>query len=56
MTDKVVDRYFPVLAELETELEAIEEQIFVKNQARSNIEALYDLKSKLMLSSTRSIP
>jgi magnesium transporter len=49
LIDKVVDRYFPVLDQLETELEAIEEQIFVKNQARSNIEALYDLKSKLMI-------
>ena len=49
LIDKVVDRYFPVLDGLETELEAIEEQIFVKNQARSNIEALYELKSKLMV-------
>ena len=48
LIDKVVDRYFPVLDQLETELEAIEEQIFLKNQARSNIEALYDLKRKLM--------
>jgi magnesium transporter len=49
LIDNVVDRYFPVLDQLETELETIEEQIFVKNQARSNIEALYDLKSKLMI-------
>jgi magnesium transporter len=48
LIDKVVDRYFPVLDQLETELEAIEDQIFVKNQARSNIEALYGLKRKLM--------
>jgi magnesium transporter len=48
LVDKVVDRYFPVLDLLETELETIEEQIFVKNQARSNIEALYALKRKLM--------
>jgi magnesium transporter len=48
LIDKVVDRYFPVLDLLETELESIEEQIFVKNQARSNIEALYGLKRKLM--------
>ncbi|MEP6941890.1 MAG: magnesium/cobalt transporter CorA [Betaproteobacteria bacterium] len=48
LLDKVVDRYFPVLDLLETELEKIEEQIFVKNQARSNIEALYALKRKLM--------
>ena len=48
LIDKVVDRYFPVLDQLESELEAIEEQIFVKNQVRSNIEALYELKRKLM--------
>jgi magnesium transporter len=48
LMDKVVDRYFPVLDALETELETVEEQIFVKNAARSNIEALYDLKRKLM--------
>jgi magnesium transporter len=46
--DKVVDRYFPILETLEDELEAIEEQIFIRNTARSNIEALYDLKRKLM--------
>ena len=48
LMDKIVDRYFPVLDALETELESIEEQIFVKNAARSNIEALYGLKRKLM--------
>jgi magnesium transporter len=48
LLDKVVDRYFPVLDALETELEAVEEQIFVKNAARSNIEKLYALKRKLM--------
>jgi magnesium transporter len=48
LLDKVVDRYFPVLDALETELEAVEEQIFVKNAARSNIEKLYGLKRKLM--------
>ena len=46
--DTVVDRYFPVLDALESELEDIEEQIFVRNSARSNIEALYALKQKLM--------
>jgi len=46
--DKVVDRYFPVLEALETELESIEEQIFVRNTARYNIESLYTLKRKLM--------
>ena len=46
--DNVVDRYFPVIDALETELEKIEEQIFVRNAARSNIQALYALKQKLM--------
>jgi magnesium transporter len=47
--DTVVDRYFPVLASIESELEGVEEQIFVRNAARSNIEALYALKQKLMV-------
>jgi magnesium transporter len=46
--DAVVDRYFPVMDVLETELERIEDQIFKRNTARSNIEALYGLKQKLM--------
>lgn len=48
LIDTVVDRYFPVLDELESELERIEEAIFVNNAARSNIEGLYALKQKLM--------
>ncbi len=48
LMDTVVDRYFPVLDALECELETIEEQIFVRNTARSNIEALYALKQKLI--------
>jgi magnesium transporter len=48
LMDTVVDRYFPVLDALESELEDIEEQIFVRNSARSNIEALYALKQKLI--------
>jgi magnesium transporter len=48
LIDSVVDRYFPILDSLETQLEAVEEQIFVRNAARSNIESLYELKRKLM--------
>jgi len=48
LMDAVVDRYFPVLDALECELERVEEQIFKQNTARSNIEALYSLKQKLM--------
>jgi magnesium transporter len=49
LLDTIVDRYFPVLDALEGELEAIEEQIFVRNSARSNIESLYALKRELMV-------
>jgi magnesium transporter len=49
LLDTIVDRYFPILDALETELESIEEQIFVRNSARSNIEALYALKRQLMV-------
>ena len=46
LMDAVVDRYFPVLDAIESELEAVEEQIFEKAAAQSNIERLYGLKRK----------
>ncbi|MFO1322071.1 MAG: magnesium/cobalt transporter CorA [Burkholderiales bacterium] len=46
LMDAVVDRYFPLLDALETELETIEERIFDRGTARSNIERLYELKRK----------
>jgi magnesium transporter len=49
LMDAVVDRYFPVLDGLETELESIEGRIFANQTTRANIEALYQLKHKLML-------
>lgn len=47
LMDAVVDRYFPIIDALETELETIEEQIFNKASARLNIERLYELKRKV---------
>ena len=47
LMDAVVDRYFPIVHALETELEAIEEHIFIKGSARTNIERLYELKRKV---------
>lgn len=47
LMDAVVDRYFPVIVALETELEIIESQIFVKGSQRTNIERLYQLKQKV---------
>lgn len=49
LMDAAVDRYFPIIDALERELEAIEDRMFAPQaQARSNIEALYELKRKLM--------
>ena len=47
LMDAVVDRYFPVLDAIETELEAIEERIFANTAPRANIEALYYVKHKI---------
>jgi len=48
LMDAVVDRYFPVLDALETELEQVEERIFAGHNNRAIIESLYNLKQKLM--------
>lgn len=47
LMDAVVDRYFPVIDLLESDLENIEEQIFAPGSARSNIEQLYELKQRV---------
>jgi len=47
LLDAVVDRYFPVVNALESELEAVEEQIFTKGSERANIKRLYQLKRKV---------
>jgi len=47
LIDTVVDRYFPVLEDLEDELDRLEERMFAGTPSRENIEALYGLKQKL---------
>ena len=47
LMDAVVDRYFPIVDDVESQLEKIEENIFTKSSARSNIEGLYQLKRQL---------
>ena len=49
LMDAVVDRYFPVIDGLESQLESIEEKLFDKNAALTNIEQLYELKRKVMV-------
>ena len=47
LMDAVVDRYFPIIDALETDLESIEDQIFEPRLGRANIERLYALKRKI---------
>lgn len=49
LMDAVVDRYFPVVDALGSELETIEESIFTKGSQRANIERLYQLKRKVVV-------
>src|SRR6185436_448892 len=46
LMDAVVDRYFPILDELESELERTEEHMFRGTPGRASVEALYGLKQK----------
>ncbi|RYY76795.1 MAG: magnesium and cobalt transport protein CorA [Gammaproteobacteria bacterium] len=49
LMDAVVDRYFPIVDAIESELEIIEEQIFTKGSQRDNIQKLYQLKRKVII-------
>ena len=49
LMDAVVDRYFPVIDALETELEKLEERMFAGGSVRANIEEMYALRQKLMV-------
>jgi magnesium transporter len=46
--DNIVDRYFPILEIIETELEQIEQRIFSPHNNRGIIESLYTLKQKIV--------
>ncbi len=50
LMDAIVDRYFPVLDAIESELEGIEERLFQEaSSPRDNIEALYYVKQQLTM-------
>ena len=49
LMDAVVDRYFPIIDEMEEELDTIEDQIFETGSARQNIERLYALKRRVQV-------
>jgi len=46
--DFIVDRYFPVVHEMEQELEEIESKIFKQKPSRETTEQIYDLKRELL--------
>ncbi|WP_179404586.1 magnesium/cobalt transporter CorA [Burkholderia guangdongensis] len=59
LMDQVVDRYFPALEALGTELEALEDRIFAKaspSAARAIIEDLYLLKRRLVMLHQHTAP
>jgi magnesium transporter len=47
LMDAVVDRYFPVLEQLEARLEACEDAIFAGTPGKKSVEELYSLKREL---------
>src|SRR5262245_24985138 len=49
LMDAVVDRYFPILDEIESEIENIESRIFADQPKREHIEALYNVKRKMLI-------
>jgi magnesium transporter len=46
--DNIVDRYFPIVDLLETQLDEIEDDIFKLESAKAQIEAIYILKERVM--------
>jgi magnesium transporter len=56
LMDAVVDRYFPIIQDIETELERIEEQIFANKSPRESIEQLYALKQRLTIARHAVVP
>lgn len=46
--DFIVDRYFPVVEELETDLEDIEEKVFKEKPSRETTEQIYQLKREVL--------
>ena len=48
LMDAIVDRYFPIIDGIASQLEHIEDRIFAGESARQNIESLYYLKQQLV--------
>jgi magnesium transporter len=49
LMDFIVDNYFPVLHELETEADRLEEEVFAHRSDRADVERIYDVRHELLL-------
>jgi magnesium transporter len=47
--DFIVDNYFPILQELEIEVDALEDSVFARGSDRPNVERIYELRHELLL-------
>jgi magnesium transporter len=47
--DFIVDNYFPILQELESEVDALEDTIFSRTSNRPNVERIYEIRHELLL-------
>src|SRR2546421_1944732 len=47
--DFIVDNYFPVLHGLETEADALEEEVFAHKSDKADVERIYELRHELLL-------
>jgi magnesium transporter len=56
LIDAVIDRYYPIIDQLESELEDIEENLFKSKVTQSNIERLFELKKKVMIVKHAVVP
>jgi magnesium transporter len=47
--DFIVDNCFPILQELESEVDALEDAVFARTSDRPNVERIYDIRHELLL-------
>jgi len=52
--DFIVDNCFPILQELESEVDALEDAVFARTSDRPNVERIYDIRHELLLFGARS--
>jgi magnesium transporter len=53
--DFIVDNYFPILQELESEVDALEDAVFSRTSDRPNVERIYEVRHELLLLLRRAV-